>query len=59
MGKKIVGMPFLPFSLITIGRQFVDATVVCMESSQNKHMLETVDESRFVMNSETKNLTNQ
>jgi len=52
-------MPFLLFSSITIGRQFVDPTIVWMESSQNKHMLETVDESCFLMNSETKNLTNQ
>lgn len=59
MGKKIVGMPFLPFSSITIGRQFDDLTIVWMESSQNKHMLETVDEASFLMNSETKNLTNQ
>jgi hypothetical protein len=57
--KKIVRMPFLLFSSITVGRQFVDSTIVWMESSQNKHMLETVDESCFLMNSETKNLTNQ
>ena len=51
MGKKIVGMPFLPFSSVTVGRQFVDLTIVWMESSQNKHMLQTVDESYFLMNS--------
>jgi hypothetical protein len=52
-------MPFFTFSSIRIGRQFGDLTVVQLESSQNTHMLETLDESCFFMNRETKNLTSQ
>jgi hypothetical protein len=58
-GYKIVGMLFLLFSSIRIGREFGDLTIVWMESSQNKHKLETVDESCFLLNLETRNLPNQ